>query len=236
MTAPLRIVIGDTETSGLPPPGWKKGDPFPESYRCCEIAWIELDEHLNVLQSDDSFIDPECRIPAEVSKIHGITNKDTHTAPTLDEYAQLVKGRIDGPVVLVAHNAKFDLPFFEKVFDVQQTFCTLALARASLPNAKNHKLQTLRELLKVEVDGTAHRAMGDLEVLRAMLLKLIPGSGRDFRKHLDTPVRMLSVMPIGKFKGLPILSVPGGYRAWMLSEMKDMHIDLRYTLEQLKGL
>lgn len=233
-----RILIGDTETTGLPPQGWKytPGCEFPPTYRCCEIAWIEVDEHLNIIDQHESLIDPQAPIPAVTTGFHGITDKDVWAAPTLAEYKQVYADKLQGPIVLIAHKADFDEPFFREVFDVQSTFCTLALARFALPKLTNHKLQTIREVLKIDSKGTAHRAMGDLDVLRQFLLKVIPGSGRDFRQHLDTPIRMLSVMPLGQYKGWPISMVPNQYREYMLREHTDMHPDMRYTLEQLRGI
>jgi DNA polymerase III epsilon subunit-like protein len=237
MTLP-RIILGDTETTGLPPDGWKyvPGRPFPPSYRCCEIAWIELDDHLNVIDSHESLIDPQAPIPEGASAIHGITDRDVWTAPTLAEYKEAYADKLQGDIILIAHKADFDRPFFEEVFNVTGDFCTLALSRYALPTIKNHKLQTLREVLKVVSSGQAHRAMGDLDVLRACLMKLIPGARNGIRPYLNTPVRMLSVMPLGEHKGKPITMVPRAYREYMLREHHDMHPDMRYTLEQLRDI
>ncbi len=232
----MRILIGDTETTGLPPKGWKREDGFPETYRCVEMAWMEVDDQLNVLRTGDTLIDPLCAIPPGATEIHGIRDDQVLTAPTLDEYRDVVLGDYaKEPCVLIAHNVSFDFPFFAEVFNVQKTFCTLALARHVLPRAKNHKLQTLREALGIQSDGAAHRAAGDLDVLRQMLLKLIPGAGRGIQQHLDTPVRMLSVMPFGKHKGWPIGLVPKPYRDWLLMQ-DNIGDDLRYTLEEIRDL
>ncbi|MCX6713562.1 MAG: 3'-5' exonuclease, partial [Candidatus Vogelbacteria bacterium] len=74
--------------------------------------------------------------------------------------------------VFVAHNAKFDLAMLEaEGIHVPKFICTLRVARyldtgAVIPE---YNLQFLRYYLDLEVEGGAHDAEGDVNVLYAMM-------------------------------------------------------------------
>ena len=221
----MRYILGDTETTGLPP-----------SYRCCEIAWIEIDSDLRIIAQEETLIDPEIPIPPEVSAIHGIYDKDVRNAPTLKEYKDwILKDRLSGPVTLIAHQASFDSPFFRELVNVEKDFCTLAFSRFLWPLAKNHKLQTLREEFGIKVEAAAHSALGDLVVLLELLKIQLQSAGQTLEQACAVGPRTLSVMPFGAHKGKAMSSVPSGYREWLLKQ-PDTHQDIKHTLSQLRGI
>jgi DNA polymerase III epsilon subunit-like protein len=193
-----------------------------------------IDEELNIVAQEETLIDPQVPIPPEVSKIHGIYDEDVRKAPTLQEYKEhILKDRLAGPVTLIAHQASFDAPFFREILDVQNVYCTLALARYLWPMASNHKLQTLRDHFGIKVEAEAHSAMGDLVVLRELLIRGLREEGMTLAESCAQPPRTLKVMPFGAHKGKPMDQVPRGYREW-LAKLPDTHVDTRYTLEQLR--
>jgi DNA polymerase-3 subunit epsilon len=220
----MRYLIGDTETSGL-----------GATARAVEMAWIEVDEDLNPLYEFSSLIDPEQEIQPGAQAIHGIDADMVADAPTLYELQTIVLPdlgvNVTDPIVLIAHNVKFDKRFFADVFPIQNTFCTLALVRSQRPNFPNHKLGTCREQLGLE-GGTAHRAMGDVQTVHQMLKYLLPMTGRTLAQHCATPLRTVYTMPWGEHKGKALASLPRDYRTWLLSI--DLDQDLRHSLMQIR--
>ena len=156
-------------------------------------------------------------------------------APTLDELLTIVLPEqgisLDGDVCLIAHNVKFDRRFYDPIFNVTHTFCSLALARQRYPNFPNHKLGTVKEQLGL-VGGPAHRALGDVYTVHQFLLAALPATGRSLAQHCVTPLRTVFTMPFGEHKGKPLASLPREYRTWLLSV--DIDPDLRHSLMQLR--
>ena len=77
--------------------------------------------------------------------------------------------------VVIAHNAQFDLMILKKENIIPKNFiCTLRLARYLDPEGKIEKynLQYLRYLLELEVEATAHDALGDVLVLEKLYERL----------------------------------------------------------------
>lgn len=223
----MRVFIGDTETTGL------------SSAKAVELAFVEIDpETLAIKQSWQSLIDPEIPITPGASNIHGIYDHHVLTEPTIEEYvSQILGGPLEGEAVLIAHNVKFDKPFFEPLLSIKQTFCTLALARRLFPKPPpngpaNHRLGTLAEYLGLQA-GEAHRAMSDVLTVHQMLLKLLPETGKTLAQHLDVPRHTIYTMPFGEHKGQPLASLPQSYRTWLLTVTVDE--DLRYSLMQLRA-
>ena len=220
----MRYLIGDTETTGL------------ANARALEMAWLEVDEDLNILSEFSSLIDPEQDIEPGAQRIHGIDAAMVADAPTLFELQTIVlpemKIDVETPVVLIAHNVKFDKRFFEPVFNISSTFCTLALIRSTHPHLPNHKLGTVKEQLGLD-GGAAHRAMGDVMTVHSLLKTVLPASGRTLAQHCATPRRTVYVMPWGKkYKGVPLVDIPRDYRTWLLS--LDIDQDLRHSLMEIR--
>src|SRR3990167_739883 len=114
---------------------------------------------------------PEIKMPPEASAIHHITNKMVAAKPTFKESTDQPKIKKlfeDKDSVVVAHNAPFDLVMIKKEgIEPKKFICTLRLARYLDKEEKIEKynLQYLRYLLEIEIDATAHDAMGDVLVL-----------------------------------------------------------------------
>jgi len=102
-----------------------------------------------------TYVNPQESIPANITKITGITNDDVKNAPTMSEaFPQLTKF-LKGEVI-IAHNASFDMKFLltnqHKLnipYERYRVICTLSLARSYIHTTPNHKLKTLKSHLKL---------------------------------------------------------------------------------------
>lgn len=208
----------DTETTGLAAP-----------MRAVEVAWLRIDENMEVLEAFVTRVNPGRPIEAGASEIHGIFNHHVDQCPTVDT----VVSALPKPFVAIGHNVGYDLRVLGDHIEWSGDICTLALARRWVPDAPNHKLPTLKDHLKLS-EQESHSALGDchtsLEVLRYCANK----SGRDLKGllELERVPKMLPKMPFGMHKGKAFHLVPADYRAWLLSK-PDLHKDLEYTLRKL---
>ena len=210
--------ILDTETASL------KGG-------VCEIAWLEVDNDLNIISEHCTLVDPKVPIEEGAMRIHGIANEDVAGKPTLDEVASC----FTGPIQLVGHNCSFDYRMIKSEIQVDIQVCTLKLAREFIKHTTNHKLETLQKELNLPPQDS-HSALGDVNTCRDLLLYLREHHG----VRLDAIVarlgipKLLHTMPFGKHKGKVIANIAPDYRDWLLGQ--ELDIDLRFTLEKLKGI
>lgn len=154
-----RVAVLDFETTGLSP---GMGD------RPTEIA-IAVVEGQRVVDRFQSLMNPGRRIPADVTRLTGITNDMVAAAPTVAKVMHEAV-RFVGRLPLVAHNASFDRKFWQAELDrLSMTHdgafaCTMLLSRRLYPDCPDHKLGTLVETLGLPKAGRAHRAMMDVEM------------------------------------------------------------------------
>lgn len=152
MTATNGYAVLDLETTGL----------SPSSDRIVEICVLLIDASGREERCLVSYVHPGVSIPAEVSRIHGITDAEVANAPSMERLVEGVNRVLAGRII-VGHNVGFDLKFLEAngVRRSSPVMDTLPMARVLLPGLSNHKLVTLRELFGIET-GTAHRAEADV--------------------------------------------------------------------------
>lgn len=220
----FRYIVADTETTGA------------TAYdKVCEVAWVELDADMQVLDRQHSLIDPQMPISAGASGVHGITNADVTEAPTIDEFFSLVLGEShfspDDRVLLIAHNAPFDKRYLAPHMPIKGELCTLRLARRVWPEAENHKLATLMYLLSLS-RGKSHSAHGDVETCLDLLRKIVWKTGsslNDLAAVSMEPV-WVSTMPFGKHKGSPLKVLPVSYIKWLLG-LDNLDMDMRHSLD-----
>lgn len=156
----ISFVAFDLETTGLTA-GLDK---------IVEISGIKFQNRVT-FSTFDTLVDPEIPIPAEITRINGISDKMVHGKPTIENVIPHFLDFIRG-CVLVAHNASFDIGFLNAVLknqnlpQINQSLVdTLTLARRTIPNQPNYKLQTLAAFFKID-PGNAHRAKDDAAVCR----------------------------------------------------------------------
>ena len=153
------VAVLDFETTGLSP-NW--GD------RATEIA-ITLVRDGKVIDRYQSLMNAGRRIPAEVTRLTGITNDMIATAPAASKVMREA-AKFVGKTPVVAHNASFDKKFWVtelEYLSIKSTHafaCTMMLSRRIYPDSPNHRLSTLVQLLGLPKSGRAHRAMVDAEM------------------------------------------------------------------------
>jgi DNA polymerase III epsilon subunit-like protein len=107
----------DTETTGLPG-NWNAPVTNLNNWpRMVQLAWLLYDQDGNKISGKDYIIKPEgFIIPADASKIHGITTERANKeGKNLIEVLQDLQLMIDQAEFLVAHNMNFD----EKIVGVE---------------------------------------------------------------------------------------------------------------------
>jgi exodeoxyribonuclease X len=219
----MRYVAIDVETTGM-----SKQDDI------CEFAFAELDEDLNVVLSGGSIVNPKCPISPGAAGVHGITNNIAAGMPRLEDFFASTPHPFDNDdIIVIAHNAPFDVRFISKYMEIMGSVCTLRLARNIYPDSPDHKLQTLRHYLELEVDGDAHSASGDVAVLVALVRKMREDTGMDLDDMYThaTNLPPINKMPFGKHKGTPLKDLPPNYVTWLLS-LPDLSDDLKISLQK----
>lgn len=153
------VAVLDFETTGLSPT-W--GD------RPTEIA-VTLVSGGRIVDRFQSLMNPGRHIPWQVTQLTGITNEMVAVAPPIDGVMRQV-ARFVGWHPIVAHNASFDRKFWCAELDrlalsgSNAFACTMLISRRLYPDAPNHRLGTLIDLLGLPKATRAHRAMADAEM------------------------------------------------------------------------
>jgi len=218
-TLPLEFHILDTETASL------QGPP-------CEIAYLHVNENLDILSEFRTLVNPERPIEPGAQAIHGISDLDVANAPTMNEIAE----HFAGPIFLVAHNAQFDARMIKSHVSITDQLCSLKLARQHIKSTTNHKLETLQAELGLP-KRDSHSALGDVHTVRDFLLYLRNVTNMTLAQLIDSDkqTRLVHKMPFGQHKGRPLNVLSASYRSWLLDQ-SDIDPNLRYSLQQLKGL
>lgn len=176
----MRQICLDTETTGLDP---KAGD------RIVEVGAVEIVGR-TLSDKDDAYfhvyINPERDVPAEVVKVHGLTNEFLADKPVFADIAPKFLEFIKG-AELIIHNASFDIGFLNmelkriKLGKVED-YCdkvtdSLAMAQQIFPGMRN----TLDVLCsRYEIDNssrTLHGALLDSQLLAEVYLAMTREQG-----------------------------------------------------------
>jgi DNA polymerase III epsilon subunit family exonuclease len=166
----IDFVAFDTETTGL----------SPVSSKLVEISGVKFKLGVEAAEVFSSLINPQCLIPREATRVHGITNDMVRTAPTMkDVVPQFFSWVNVRNTVLLAHNAPFDLGFLRTAANVLQcpvpdkyVIDTLRLSRRLIDDVPNHQLGTIVRHLGLP-SGGYHRALADSYHVRNLLVSLV---------------------------------------------------------------
>ena len=224
-----RYFVADTETTGA-----------DKTSGVVEVGFIEIDENFNIIDQQESLIDPQQPISPSASGVHGLVYDDVKDSPTLEEYFSLnapgCYGKpLTGDVVIIGHRISFDMMFLAPhVKTLKQELCTLRWSRYLFPDSPDHKLQTLKYLLGLPREGKAHRVMADIMDAYHLTRKLCEVTGKTLRQLTDDSANpmMISICPFGKHKGQPMTQVPRSYLSWMRSNM-ELDVDMQFTVDSL---
>jgi DNA polymerase-3 subunit epsilon len=177
METKIREIILDTETTGLYARG---GD------RIIEIGCIELINRVRTGRHFHRFINPKRDIPADATRIHGITNEHVKDKPTFDEVIKEFIDFIHIDSSLVIHNAGFDMSFLNMEFELckaqliepTRVIDTLNMARRKFPGSPA-SLDALCKRFKISLElREKHGALIDAELLASVYLNLLGGGSQ----------------------------------------------------------
>ena len=105
----MKIIIFDTETTGLIQPGATdiEKQPYITDIFCLKIMLHE-DRSLVLVDSFESLVKVPIPISAEITRITGITDSDLANQPTFNEIVPKLAEFFTGVDKIVAHNLAFD--------------------------------------------------------------------------------------------------------------------------------
>ncbi|MFQ5352728.1 MAG: exonuclease domain-containing protein, partial [Candidatus Binatia bacterium] len=141
-----------------------------------EIGAVRLEDG-RILDTFETFVNPERRIPSYVAKMTGITDEMVTGAPTISEVIGDFLAFAEGSV-LVAHNASFDIISLDIACQRHlgrplgiPWLCTVEMARRAWPHLQKTSLDALAEHFDLHAD-TRHRALADAELTAQILGRL----------------------------------------------------------------
>ncbi|MCF8000890.1 MAG: PolC-type DNA polymerase III [Halanaerobiales bacterium] len=160
------FVVFDLETTGL----------NPVQNEIIEIGAVKIKSG-EIVDEFSSLVKPDQKISDKITEITGIDNNMVKDAPSFEKvFSSFVEFIGDCP--LVAHNMDFDYSFIRKPLNEFKNnnevtlVDTLTLARAVLPELKNHKLATLVNYYDIKLDNH-HRALDDSKATAFLFNELL---------------------------------------------------------------
>lgn len=222
--------FADTETTDAGP-----------SASVCEVGWVRTDKDFNILETVESLIDPQQMISPAASGIHGLTNADVEHAPTLEEYftesdPSCFGRKLDPNAVVIGHRIGFDMRFLAPYFETPPVeLDTLRWVRKLYPDMDDHKLSTCIFALGLPRSAGAHRVLADVMSAYHLCKHICDRTGMTLEQlaQASSEPMELKVYPFGKHKGTPFREVPKSYLRWARENMKDLDMDMSYTLNLL---
>jgi len=149
-----------------------------------ETTGIELEDRLVQVAyktgdiTENELFKADIPVKIESMAVCHITNKmleDKEKFQGSESQKKLIDLFSKDSTVLVAHNAGFDIDMLKREgVEVKNQICTLKVARYLDSDAviPKHNLQYLRYYLDLNIEGTAHDALGDVLVLEGLFKRL----------------------------------------------------------------
>lgn len=113
----------------------------------------------------ETLVKPKKEVPYNITFLTGISSKMLFDSPNFEQILNSLN-KFVGSHNIVGHNLDFDLSFlYKNGFDFftlkRKYFDTLELARRTLKNVENYKLDTLCDYYKIRDNSGSHRALSD---------------------------------------------------------------------------
>ncbi|MBN1121431.1 MAG: DEAD/DEAH box helicase [Anaerolineae bacterium] len=155
------LVAVDLETTGL--------DPAYD--RIIEIAAVKFHDD-KIIDEWQTFVDPKCPIPQNISQITGIFDADVADAPSIRTVLPKLEQFI-GHHPVIGHNISFDAAFIRSagLNLANPLLDTYSLASVMMPSAARYSLFSLSSHLDIDTEG-AHRALNDVHMTIALYREL----------------------------------------------------------------
>lgn len=150
--------------------------------RITEIA-ILIHDGEQVIDTFQSLVNPECRIPPLIQTLTGIDDSMVSDAPKFYELAEQVQRMTEG-MVFVAHNVSFDYNTLRKEyaslgFDYRrERLCTVRLSKKIFPGMKSYSLGNICAHMGIPIEGR-HRAFGDAEATTILFERMLEADEQD---------------------------------------------------------
>lgn len=142
-------------------------------HRVTEIGAVKMCRG-EVLEKFSTLLNPERRIPSNITRLTGISDAMVADAPKFAEVSKRFRDFV-GTAVFVAHNAKFDYGFIKEEFRrLGQNFrcptlCTVVAMRRFFPGLPSYGLARLSKCFGIPLQSH-HRALCDAEATAELLV------------------------------------------------------------------
>lgn len=228
--------------------------------RIVEICYLKVMPNGNE-ESKTYRVNPEMHIPEEVSKVHGIYDKDVANCPTFKEIARTIAKDIEGCDLAGYNSNRFDIPLLAEEFlrvgvDIDLRKRKFVDVQTIFHKREQRTLSAAYQFYCHKNLDDAHTATADTkatyEVLKAQLDRY-PDLKNDiqflsdyssFSKNVDFAGRVVydengvEVINFGKYKGQPVAEVLNkdmGYYGWIMKSEFPLHTKKVFTEIKLKN-
>lgn len=175
-----------------------------------EIA-IMVHDGNKVISEFHSLVNPGVKIPASITGLTGITNKDLKDAPVFEEIAQEVISITKG-MIFVAHSVNFDYNIIRNELAhlgldyKRKKLCTVRLSKKVFPGLESYSLGNVCGYLDIPVPGR-HRAGGDAKATVQLFEKILAtdknGTIQSFLNQRSREGTLPPLLPKEVIDGLP---------------------------------
>ncbi|VAY88466.1 Exonuclease [hydrothermal vent metagenome] len=241
-----KYILFDTETTGT-----------LEEDKIIQIGGMIVSSKTDI-ECFDELCSTNVPIKIEAMEVHNITPELLSEKPCCQDtkfYKKIIELN-NNENYLIAHNVNFDLSMLQKE-GFENKFIPIDTLRCSkhlFPQLSHHRLQYIRYALelykdeqleaeKLNITIKAHDAIGDVLIMKLFLSKLVAkcftlypdiNPMKKLANLTQTPV-IVKTFKFGKYKDRDIIDIAKedlGYLNWMITNMKDLDEDIRYTINE----
>lgn len=226
-------IVLDVETTGL----------SPREHRITEIAIVDFASGNTLIHT---YVNPQVKIPADITRITGISDETVKDAPAFYEIAEPVADFIGLAKALIGHNPWFDRSMLAAEFTRSQTMvrwptliCTKRLWDLHEPKEQRHLQNAYKRFVDKEGFTGAHGALADTKACHAVAkaqieyFNLQERSWEEFdpeqtvwygpSSHVVWRDGIL-VVNFGKNKDVPCHKVDAGFWRWISKQEFPEHV------------